>query len=352
MLVTTRYGGCGRTIWQVIDDGTITVKSLGTSLRAVIRQSQVAEQVWQKDDERTILRYGRDCTVRRAGKIVKRVFYEPGTLQAIRRGGLWKRQTDLKLCSSAGVLECYSTAGGLYAREVFTYRNGVKAYVAKRGQEKLEVYRPNGKPWICLEGKVRPGSRPIAQRLKPHHNEVEFINLLAGLDLKVTMYGPSGTRVVTQGAYVNRRREGRWLERGKVAYYFAGVKVSRTLGEADPDQWDAWEVLRIPNAQLRSRFLNQMGYARLLEKVEHKVIDTDDEGSQLLGLTVTRDQYPPLGIDRTMRLLRVICPSTGAAYVLRVPPEVKTCRQARHWTLGLNLDCVKEGACFDLVQET
>lgn len=351
MLVTSQYGSSGRAIWRHLEEGTVTIESGGTSLRAVIRQNEVVEQCWQEGDEVTRLRYGRDCTVTRAGKVVKQEFYEPGSLQAIRRGGLWKRQTDLQLGGSAGVLECYATAGGLYAREIFTYANGVQAYVAQRGQEKLAVGRPNGRPWIVLAGRIRPGPYPIAQRLSHPGVHTDWLPVVAGLDLQVTMYGPSGTRVVTQGAYVNRRREGRWLENGRVAYYFAGVKVSRTLGKGPPDRWDAWEVLRVPNAQLRSRFLNQLGYQRLLEQVEPEVIDTDD-GSQLLGLTVTRDRYTPVGIDRTMRLLRVICPSTGAVYILRVPPEVQTCRQARHWTLGLNLDQVQEGARFDLVQET
>jgi hypothetical protein len=132
----------------------------------------------------------------------------------------------------------------------------------------------------------------------------------------------------------------------------SGVKVSRTICEEDPDQWDAQEVLRIPNAQLRSSFLNKMGYERLLKKAEHEVIDSDTDGSQLLAITVVPDRHTPAGIDRTMQLLRVVCPSTGATYVLRVPPDMQSCQQARHWTLGLNLDSVKDGNRFDLVHET
>jgi hypothetical protein len=95
-----------------------------------------------------------------------------------------------------------------------------------------------------------------------------------------------------------------------------------------------------------------MGYQRLLEKVEHEVIDTDDDGSQLLAITVASEPYLRLGIDRIMHLLKVICPSTGAAYVLRVPPDIRTCQQARHWTFGLGLDSVRKGTCFDLLKET
>jgi hypothetical protein len=351
MLVSSRYGGCGRTIWQSIEDGTVTIKGAGTCLRAVVCQGRVIRQITRTATDCTTLTYGQGLTVRRGGKLIMEVFYEPGTLRAIRRGCLWKRQRDLTLCGSAGLLECYSTRWGLYDKEVFTYANGVRAYLIERDQKKLEVYRPSGQLWMVLEGRVRPDVFPVAQMLNPTTSGIGLMGLMAGLDLSVKVYGPRG-RLVTEGAYVNRQRQGRWLEKGKVSYYLSGVKVSRKLGEEDPDQWDAGEVLRIPNVQLRSSFLNKMGYARLLEKVEHEVIDTDTDGSQLLALAVAPHGSPEPGIDRTMRLLRVVCPSTQATYVLRVPPEVQSCQEARHWTLGLDLSSVKDGARFDLVRET
>ena len=352
MLVTSRYGGRGRGIWYSILDGTVTIKGAGTCLRAVVCQGRVMEEVRRTGADCTMTRHGQGLTVRRGRKLIQQVFYEPGSLRAIRRGGLWKKQTDLTLCGSQGLLKCYSTPGGLYGKEVFTYSNGVRAYTIERGQKKLEVVRPNGKRWIVLEGRVRPGFHPVAHWLNPKANDVGLLGLAAGLDLSVTIYGPSGTRAVTRGAYTGRRREGRWLEQGKVTYYLSGVQVSRKLCEEDPDQWDGLEVLRISNAQLRSSFLNKMGYERLLQKVEHEMIDTDADGSQLLAIAVAPGEHPGPGIDRTMRLLRVVCPSTQATYVLRVPPDVQSCQQARHWTLGLGLDNVRDGARFDLVQET
>jgi hypothetical protein len=225
-------------------------------------------------------------------------------------------------------------------------------YLIEQGQKKLEVYRPSGKLWMVLEGRVRPDAYPVAQQLNPKTGGIGLMGLMAGLDLSVKVYGPGGTRVVTQGAYVNRQRQGRWLENGKVSYYLSGVRVSRKLCEEDPDQWDALEVLRIPNAQLRSSFLNKMGYARLLQKVGHTVIDTDVDGSQLLEVALAPGRYPEPGADQALRLLRVVCPSTQASYVLRVPPAVQNCQEARHWTLGLGLNSVRDGARFDLVQET
>ena len=167
MLVSSRYGGCGRTIWQSIEDGTVTINGAGTCLRAVVCQGQVIRQITRTATDCTTLTYGQGLTVRRGGKLIKEVFYEPGTLRAMRRGGLWKRQRDLTLCGSAGLLECYSTRGGLYDKEVFTYANGVRAYLIERDQKELEVYRPSGKLWMVLEGRVRPDVFPVAQQLNP-----------------------------------------------------------------------------------------------------------------------------------------------------------------------------------------
>ena len=42
MLVSSRYGGCGRGIYQSLEDGTVTIKSAGTCLRAIVRHAEVA----------------------------------------------------------------------------------------------------------------------------------------------------------------------------------------------------------------------------------------------------------------------------------------------------------------------
>jgi hypothetical protein len=103
-LLSTRYGGHGRGIYQSIEDATVTIRGAGICLRAVVCQGQVIEQVQQTITDRTTLRYGQGLTVRRGRKLIKQVFYEPGSLHAIRRGGLWKRQWDLTLCGTGGLL--------------------------------------------------------------------------------------------------------------------------------------------------------------------------------------------------------------------------------------------------------
>jgi hypothetical protein len=238
-------------------------------------------------------------------------------------------------------------------KEIFTYNDGVMAYTAIKGAKRLEIRRPNGRLWIVVEGRIRLRSDSIAERLNLKEENLGLWSLMNWQDVAVTVYGPSGTRPVTKGHFENHQRQGRWLQRGKVEYYLSGVQVSRKLFEEDPDQWDPLEVLKIPNTQIRSSFLNKMGYEKLLARLPHHLIDSDtSDGSQLLSLETAADNEILLTRDRVMRLLKVICPSTGATYVLRVPPTVESCQQARHWTFGLELDRVRNGSRLQLLTET
>jgi hypothetical protein len=134
-------------------------------------------------------------------------------------------------------------------------------------------------------------------------------------------------------------------------YYLSGVQVSRSLYEEDPANWDGHEVLKIPNAQLRCSLLSRMGFNRLLEKVQCRVIDTCDDGGQLLEVdTQAAENFH--AVDRIMRMVKVVCPSTGQVYVLRVPPAITGYQQARQWTFGLRQASLAEGACLELVKET
>jgi hypothetical protein len=44
----------------------------------------------------------------------------------------------------------------------------------------------------------------------------------------------------------------------------------------------------------------------------------------------------PMVDDEDLVCVMVHCPSTGGRYLLRVPPKMKTCRQAVAWTAGFD----------------
>jgi len=350
--IMSRNAGYGRNLWESVNDGRVHTYAGNRHITVTVQNGIAIERVIRTKDECTTLRYGQGLTAKKANKTVKEEYYEPGTLQAIRRGGLWKRETGIELGGSDGTVECYSTSSGAYGREVFKYRNGKTAYIASRWRKKLVVYRPNGKRWIVIEGRVHLDHTPIARRLSPGNGGTPLWGLMRGPDWKMTVYATDGKTVITQGQVKNRQKQGKWLEEGKVEYYISGVKVSRQLYEDDPGRWNASEVLRIPNAQLRCSLLNRMGYDKLLERINHRVVDESYDGGQLIEINTNVDEHYSGRPDRIMRLVKVICPSTGQVYVLRVPPGIENYEQARQWTFGLREQSISDGAQLDLVKET
>jgi hypothetical protein len=351
MYLVSRHAGWGRSFWINVDDGTVDTHTRGEHWHIKVQNGFIVEKTSREKDECTTLRYGQERKTKKGNKTIEEEYFQPGTLQAIRKGGLWKRQTRIPLCGSKGTLECFSTSGGAYGKEIFKYDNGVQAYIATRWRKNLQVRRPNGKLWMVIQGKVALNRTSLAERLDPKAIDLGLCYGMRGSDWEFTVYDTSGVKMVTQGHMKNHQKQGKWLERGKETYYISGVQVSRQIYEGDPNKWDGYDVLRIPNAQLRCSLLNRMGYNRLLEKVNGKVIDTSADGGQLLEVdTQTADNLH--GVDRLMRMVKVICPSTGQTYVLRVPPAIANYDQARQWTFGLREASIREGAHLDLVKET
>jgi hypothetical protein len=98
-----------------------------------------------------------------------------------------------------------------------------------------------------------------------------------------------------------------------------------------PEQITAQEVLAESNAELRRVKLERMGFERFLEEANPRVRDVDvDRGGERKLLEVE------LGDDEPLVCVSVNCPSTGRRYLIRVPPQMTTCRQAVAWTAGFD----------------
>jgi hypothetical protein len=223
--------------------------------------------------------------------------------------------------------------------------------MATRWRKQLQIRRPNGKLWIEVKGKVTLNRTSIAEKLDPDAVDLGLWSVMGWHNWELVVYDKSGAKVLTQGCVKNRQKEGKWLELGQEKYYLSGVPVSRQIYEGDPAKWNGYDVLKVPNAQLRCSLLNKMGYDKLLSKVKCNVIDKAADGGQLIEVDtqVTEDFH---GVDRLIRMLKVICPSTGQAYVLRVPPAIASYDQARQWTFGMTEQGLREGAGLELLKET
>jgi hypothetical protein len=109
-----------------------------------------------------------------------------------------------------------------------------------------------------------------------------------------------------------------------------GVRVTERIA-FHPESLTTEEILDEPNAELRRVMLERVGFEWFFDRVQAEVLDRDqDPGGErrLLRVQLLRDE--------PLVCLSVCCPSTGRKYTLRVPPSMKTCRQAVAWTAGFD----------------
>lgn len=98
-----------------------------------------------------------------------------------------------------------------------------------------------------------------------------------------------------------------------------------------PEDLTGVEILNVRNVTRRRILLDRFGLDRFIAEVGGLVIDRDrDAGGERQLVRI------PLDDDEPIVALRVRCPSTAHSYVLRVPPHIRTCRQAAAWMAGFD----------------
>lgn len=116
----------------------------------------------------------------------------------------------------------------------------------------------------------------------------------------------------------------------QVGLRWRGVAVSRRM-IFEPDTFSAEEILAEQNAEIRRVMMERYGYDRLFEEAKAEVLDEDvDAGGERRLLRM------PVPGDEDLVCVAVRCPSTGHRFVLRVPPSMRSCRQAIAWTAGFD----------------
>lgn len=98
-----------------------------------------------------------------------------------------------------------------------------------------------------------------------------------------------------------------------------------------PERIHGREILEVANAELRRVMLERIGFERFLFEVDAETLDRDeDPGGERRLLRVEMVDDEPLVC------VSVFCPSTARQYVIRVPPDTKSCHQAIAWTAGFD----------------
>ncbi|RUR75278.1 DUF6745 domain-containing protein [Chlorogloeopsis fritschii PCC 9212] len=106
-------------------------------------------------------------------------------------------------------------------------------------------------------------------------------------------------------------------------YYHHGVKIPEKYGKVHSQQWQPHWLLEEDNAELRRVLIQAIGYDRISQELKAQELDVWQEYT-LLCIDVDVDVEP-------ICLLKMTCPSTGRIHVLRVPPEIKSAREAISW---------------------
>ena len=110
---------------------------------------------------------------------------------------------------------------------------------------------------------------------------------------------------------------------GYSLYAYHGVTLPEKYGISSPQEWQAKWLLEEDNAELRRVLIQGIGYTRIIQQLQATELDSYQE-------------YTLLKIDNNIHiepiyLLKMTCPSTEFIYVLRVPPDVKSAREAIRW---------------------
>lgn len=88
------------------------------------------------------------------------------------------------------------------------------------------------------------------------------------------------------------------------------------------------DIIALPNAEIRRAVVELVGYDKIADEAEQ--IDSTEADGDLMRIKLPEDE--------DLMLLHVKDPSTDREYFLRVPPKIKTAREARAWTFGFKAE--------------
>lgn len=113
---------------------------------------------------------------------------------------------------------------------------------------------------------------------------------------------------------------------GYSLYFNHGVVLPRKYGQLHPSQWQAEWILHEDNAELRRTLIQGIGYDRICQELEARELDSWQEYTLLRIEKIIDDMD-----KQPIHLLKMACPSTGYIHALRVPPEMRSAREAIRW---------------------
>ena len=92
------------------------------------------------------------------------------------------------------------------------------------------------------------------------------------------------------------------------------------------------DILKVRNADIRAYLMREYGVARWFNDMGAIIIHEDGD-RKLLRVSADKSQ-----MGENMVMVQVIDSTTKEVYLLRVPPTMKTCKEAVAWTFRMNKD--------------
>ena len=93
---------------------------------------------------------------------------------------------------------------------------------------------------------------------------------------------------------------------------------------------NARDITKCKNAEIRRVLMERFGYEKFLREMKGVVTHRDGD-SRLIRIDWHKN-------EESIKLVRVKDSSTNRYYLLRVPPNVRTCKEAVAWTFGMGED--------------
>jgi hypothetical protein len=95
----------------------------------------------------------------------------------------------------------------------------------------------------------------------------------------------------------------------------------------EKEELTARDIIGCRNAEIRRFLFQRYGHERFVKELNTRLIHKDGE-NELLLIPWRKDEEP-------ITLVKVKDSTTGKVYLLRVPPSMRTCREAVAWTFGM-----------------
>ena len=277
------------------------------------------------------------------------------------------RRWDEDLFGHKGTCHSFYRRGRLMWQK-FWYSNGHLAYhwsCRKASRHYLFIKDPVGNPMLEFKGLEGPAtirfkeggsfqSKEIIVKDELNTRKIPLGSIIFRVQEGISKHGHyefkrwRNNRLYFAGTTKNNQRVGKWYEKGKIYYYERGVRVPRKLYETPVEKLDPKWILSLDNAQLRGAFITKVGINRIVDKVKGRVIHRGKD-MELVSIPIkpAKDiaeefrfdiERGRMSVDKELRILKVVCPSTKTNYSLRVPLETKTCEEARQWTFGVPIE--------------